>query len=203
MWRAAALATTLLAGAWLGGCAGGASAPVTYDLLAPRVSTVTAPRPATFQLVVNEPIGVRALETDRILVKPGPERVTYYKGAAWSDRLPRLLQVRMVEAFQNAGLVKAVGSRGDRLDADLELATQVTSFQVEVQPGGAFAVIRVFMKLIDGQRGKMIDSRAFESRVPTSATNAAEMVASLNKAFDAVLRDIVPWVASSHRKRAT
>lgn len=199
MWRAA-LATILFASASLAGCAGGAKAPETFDLLAPRISTLTAPRPASFQLVVNEPIGVRALETDRILVKPGPERVTYYKGAAWSDRLPRLLQVRMVEAFQNAGLVKAVGSRGDRLDADMELATQVTSFQVEVEQGGASAVIRVYLKLIDGQRGKMIDSRGFESRVPTSASDAAEMVASLNKAFDNVLRDVVPWVAKARKK---
>ena len=52
----------------------------------------------------------------------------------------------------------------------------------------------------DGQRGKMIDSRGFEARVPTSASNASEMVASLNKAFDNVLRDVVPWVAKIRKK---
>ncbi len=178
---------------------GNASAPQTFDLLAPRISTVTAPRAAPFQLVVNEPIGIRSLESDRILVKPGPARITYYKGAVWSDRLPRLMQVRMIEAFQNTGLVKAVGSRGDRLDADLELATQIRSFQVEVGQGGPVAVISVFVKLVDGQRGKMIASRGFEARVATSASDVSEMVVSLNKAFSTVLRDIVPWVAARHR----
>ena len=128
-----------LAGILVGSCLGtGVSPPTIYDLSAPKVMTLTAPRAAKFQLVVNEPSAVRALESDRILIKDGV-RVSYYKGAAWSDRLPRLLQARMVEAFQNAGLVSAVGSRADRLDADYELATQVQSFQVEINQGRAEA----------------------------------------------------------------
>lgn len=178
---------------------GGSPAPSTYDLLAPKIRTLTAPKPAAFQLVVNEPVAVRSLGTDRILVKPGPEQVTYYKGAAWSDRLPRLIQVRMLEAFQNAGLVRAVGSRSDRLDADLELATQVQAFQVEVNRGRATAYASLHVKLIDGQKGRVIASRGFESRVPSSADDVQVMVASLNKAFDASLREIVPWVASRRR----
>jgi cholesterol transport system auxiliary component len=99
--------------------------------------TLTAPKPAEFQLVVNEPRAVRSLETDRILVKPGPAQISYYKDAVWSDRLPRLMQARLVEAFQNAGLVSAVGSRADRLDADIEMASELRAFQVEITGGQA------------------------------------------------------------------
>ena len=117
--------TVALSGILLGGCLGSGVSPVaTYDLVAPKVMTLTAPRAAKFQLVINEPAAVRSLENDRIMVRDGA-RVAYYKGAAWTDRLPRLMQARMVEAFQNTGLVSAVGSRSDRLDADFELSTQV------------------------------------------------------------------------------
>ena len=174
--------------------------PDTFDLRAPRVMTVTAPKPARFQLVVNEPSAIRSLGSSRILVKPNPEQVTYFKGAAWSDKLPRLVQARMVQAFQNAGLVHAVGSRADRLDADMELAAQLNAFQVEVNQGDASAHINIYVKLIDGQRGRMLASRAFETRVPTSYNNASVMVASMNEAFDNVMRDIVPWVASVRRQ---
>lgn len=190
--------TTAVAGLLLSGCAGSAP-PATFDLMAPRVMTLTAPKPAAFQLVVAEPSAVRALETDRILVRPGPAQITYYKDAAWSDRLPRLMQARMVEAFQNAGLVSAVGSRRDRLDADIELASEVRAFQVEVDGNKATAVARIHVKLIDGSNGRMLASRAFESQVPTSATNVNEMVVSLNQSFDKVLRDVVPWVAARRR----
>ena len=188
-----------LSGAVLGGCLANSAAPLaTYDLVAPKILTLTAPRAAKFQLVINEPNAVRSLESDRIMVKSGA-RVSYYKGAAWTDRLPRLMQARMVEAFQNAGLVRAVGSRADRLDADYELATQVQSFQVEVKQGKAEAHASLYVKVIDGDNGRLVAARGFESRVSTSSKDVGKMVVSLNQAFDNVLNEVVPWVAKSNK----
>lgn len=198
MKRLSTVLSIVTAGLLLSGCSG-AAPPATFDLMAPKVMTVTAPRPARFQLVINEPTAIRALETDRIMVKPGPAQITYYKGAAWGDRLPRLMQARMVEAFQNTGLVSAVGSRADRLDADIELATEVRAFHVEVDGGQAQAVTQLHVKVIDGEDGRMIASRAFSSSTPTSATEVKEMVLALNASFDKVLRDLVPWVAARKR----
>ncbi len=196
MTRRGTIGAIALTGLALAGCGGGGTPPATFDLLAPRVMTVTAPKPSRFQLVVNQPIAIRALETDRILVKPAPAQIAYYKGAVWGDRLPRLLQARMVEAFENTGLIKAVGSRADRLDADLEMASEVRAFQIEVDGGRGSAHASLFIKLIDSKSGRMIASRRFEARVPSSATDVNDMVVSLNEAFDKVLRDAVPWVAS-------
>lgn len=185
----------ILTGAMLGGCLGSnATAPATYDLVAPKVMTVTAPRPAKFQLVVNEPTAVRSLDTNRIMVKSGA-RIAYYKDAAWSDHLPRLMQARMVEAFQNAGLVSAVGSRADRMDADLELTTQVQAFEIAVDGASAQAHANFYVKVINGNNGRMVASRGFESKVASSPNDAEAMVNSLNQAFDNVLRQVVPWVA--------
>lgn len=188
-----------LSGALLGGCIGNSvTPPATYDLVAPKVMTLTAPRAAKFQLVINEPSAVRSLENDRIMVRSGT-RVAYFKGAAWTDRLPRLMQARMVEAFQNAGLVSAVGSRSDRLDADYELSTQVQAFQVEVDHGKAEAYANLYVKVIDGKNGRMVASRGFQSRVNTSDKDVEQMVIALNQAFDNVLREVVPWVAKRKR----
>lgn len=194
-----AFITAALTSLLLGGCAGGGVPPATFDLLAPKVMTLTAPKPATFQLVVNEPRAVRSLESDRILVKPGPAQISYYKNAVWSDRLPRLLQARFVEAFQNAGLVSAVGSRADRLDADIEMATEVRAFQIDIDGGQAQAHASLYVKVIDGKNGRMIASRGFESQTPTSATDVNQMVVALNQSFDKILHDVVPWVAARRR----
>lgn len=190
-----------LAGLLASACSfGPAAPPTTYDLLAPKVMTLTAPKPARFQLVVNEPNAVRSLENDRILVRTGAAQVSYYKDAAWTDRLPRLMQARIVEAFQNAGLVSAVGSRADRLDADIEMASEVIAFQVEVEGGKAMAHANLYVKVIDGKTGRMLSSRGFDARVATSSTDVKQMVVSLNEAFDKVLRDVVPWVAARQPK---
>lgn len=190
-----AVFTTAMSALLLGGCAGSGTPPTTFDLTAPRVMTVTSPKPARFQLVIDEPTATRSLETDRIMIKPGGAQVAYYKDAVWSDRLPHLIQARMIEAFQNTGLVSAVGSRADRLDADIEMASQLRAFHIEINGGQAQAYASLYVKIIDGDSGRMISSRGFDYRVSTSATNVNQMVTSLNEAFDQVLRKAVPWVA--------
>jgi cholesterol transport system auxiliary component len=176
----------VLSGVLLGGCLGSnATPPATYDLVAPRVMTLTAPRPAKFQLVINEPSAVRSLETDRIMVKSGA-RVAYYKDAAWSDRLPRLMQARMVEAFQNAGLVRAVGSRADRLDADYELSTQVQAFQVNVNQGYAEAYANLYVKIIDGDNGRMVASVKLCPGSPSASFKTSSLYLDLTTRADAV-----------------
>jgi ABC-type uncharacterized transport system auxiliary subunit len=54
---------------------GGNRAPTTYDLVAPR-SFAAATKSAHFQLVVNEPSAVHALETDRIMVRQGGDKIS-------------------------------------------------------------------------------------------------------------------------------
>ena len=86
----------------LAGCAlalGGDAAPTTYDLVASR-SFAPAHKGTGWQLVVAEPTSVHALDTDRIMVRPRADQISYYKGVAWSDRLPHLFQVRMIETLQ-------------------------------------------------------------------------------------------------------
>src|SRR5262245_66299162 len=100
MSRSAPIYATGLICLGLAGCAlGGSAAPTTYDLIAPR-SFAAAAKPARYQLVVNEPTSVQALDTDRIMVHTRADQISYYKGAAWSDRLATLVPVGSIGALQ-------------------------------------------------------------------------------------------------------
>jgi cholesterol transport system auxiliary component len=84
----------------LAGCAlaAGSRPPNTYDLVAPR-SFSAAPKPASWQLVVYEPTAIHALETDRLMVRPSSDQVSY-KGSP--GRPPAAVgQARIIETFQN------------------------------------------------------------------------------------------------------
>jgi cholesterol transport system auxiliary component len=186
-----ALATGLLCLS-LAGCAlaGGNRAPTTYDLVAPRSFAGTA-KPARFQLVVSEPVAVHALETDRIMVRQGGDKISYYKGIAWSDRLPRLVQARMIETFQNSGSVKAVSNAS----GDYSLSTELRSFQIDVSGSQTAADVDIFAKLVNGS-GKVVASKGFTSRVTASSDAPAQAVAALNQAFTEVVQDTTTWVAA-------
>jgi cholesterol transport system auxiliary component len=177
----------------LSGCAlalGGGHAPTTYDLIAPR-SFAAASKPAKWQLVVNEPTAVHALETDRIMVRPSADKVSYFKGVAWSDRLPRLVQVRMIETFQNSGAVKAVSNSS----GEYSLSTELRAFQIDASGGRAAADIDIFAKLVDNKTSKVVASKGFTARVTATSDEPTAGVAALNQAFTEVLQDSTQWVS--------
>ena len=185
------LAAGLLCLGLLGCALASTRPPTTYDLVAPRSFAGTA-RPAPWQLVVYEPTAVHALETDRLMVRPSADQVSYYKGIAWSDRLPRLVQARMIETFQNSGAVKAVSAS----NGQYALATELRSFQIDVSSGKANAEIEIFARLINVSSGKVVATKGFSARVPATTDSPNDAVAALNQAFTEVLQDTTAWVAS-------
>ena len=186
------LATGLLC-LGLVGCAlaAGSKPPTTYDLVATHSFTGTK-NPAPWQLVIYEPTAASALDTSRLMVRPQADQVSYYKGIAWSDRLPRLVQTRMIETFQNSGAVKAVsGSTGQ-----YALATELRSFQIDVTSGRAAAEIDIFARLINVSTGRVVATKGFSARVPAASDAPGDAIAALNQAFTEVLQDTTTWVAS-------
>src|SRR5262245_17530503 len=140
----------------LSGCAlaAGSRPPNTYDLVAPR-SFASTPKASAWQLVVYEPTAIHALETDRLMVRPTADQVSYYKGVAWSDRLPRLVQARIIETFQNSGAVRSVSAS----TGQYALVTDLRAFQIDVTSGKAYAEIEIFAKLVNAASGKVIATK--------------------------------------------
>jgi cholesterol transport system auxiliary component len=189
-------APTLAAGVLclaLAGCAlaAGSRPPTTYDLVAPR-SFVAAHKAASWQLVVYEPTAIHALETDRLMVRPTADQVSYYKGVAWSDRLPRLVQARIIETFQNSGAVRTVSATSGQY----ALATDLRAFQIDVSSGKAIAEIELFAKLVNVNTGRTLASKSFSARVPAATDSPRDAIAALNQGFTEVLQDTTTWVAS-------
>ena len=135
---------------------------------------------------------MHALETNRLMVRPQADQVSYYKDVAWSDRLPRLVQARIIETFQNSGAVKAVSAS----TGQYALVTDLRAFQIDVTSGKAYAEIEIFAKLVNAGSGKVIATKGFSARVPAQSDSPADAIAALNQAFTEVLQDTTTWVVS-------
>jgi cholesterol transport system auxiliary component len=135
---------------------------------------------------------VHALDTDRLMVRPAADQVSYYKGVAWSDRLPHLLQARMIETFQNSGAVKSASAT----TGQYALVTDLRSFQIDVSSGKAAAEIEIFAKLVNLNTGKVIATKGFSARVPATTDSPTDAIAALNQGFTEVLQDTTTWVAT-------
>ena len=186
----------MVAAMMVGGCAtlGLEPAPQIFDLRAPYSIEVGSAR-TNRQLLVAEPAALRFYATDRIVVRDSDATLAYFPNALWSDVLPDLFQARFAEALERTGRVRAVGRPGQGLLIDVRLVPEIRAFEVEIAPGGqAVAVITVDLKIMNDANGRILASRSFGVRAPAASDRPDAGAEALNRALDAVLRDMVRFV---------
>lgn len=172
------------------------SAPLpSYDLTAPS-QRVSGGGLVGGQLVVVEPSALQPLEDQRILVRDAAGSVSFLGGAQWADRLPRLLQTRIIQTFENATRIRAVSRPGEGVTADYQLNSDLRAFQLDAARSEAF--VEISAKLIRVGTGKIAAARVFGARVPVATANGPEVAQALDQAAGRVLLDVVRWVGTGH-----
>ncbi|MFZ1813084.1 MAG: ABC-type transport auxiliary lipoprotein family protein [Rhizobiaceae bacterium] len=177
----------------LSACTASGPLPDTFDLSAP--SDFPDLRGGTrAQLLIVEPSALKSLDSQNIIVKASPTEIEYLGRAQWSDALPKVVQARLVEAFENTGRVRAVGKPGDGLVIDYQIVSAIRAFQANIGSGLQEAQVSISLKLVSDRTGKVVRTEVFDVTVPLNSTSAGAVVNALNAAFDEAARMIVRWV---------
>jgi cholesterol transport system auxiliary component len=170
----------------------GTPAPNTFDLAAP--SDVKPVRGSAAQIVIGVPSALGVVDTDRIMVRARNGEVSYLPNAQWTDRVPGLVQTRLIQTFENAKRGAYVSRPDDRVTSDATLVSEVRTFEMDAS--GAAAVVAVSAKLVSTQTGRITSAKLFEARVPAAGVNALQATSALDEALQIVLRDIVVWASA-------
>jgi len=194
--------TLLLAATLLGACSIlPQSEPLDIYLLPSAALPAQTPR-VDWSLRINSPVGNQLLDGTRIVVLPEPGRINTYQGVRWSERTPQLLRGRLLDAFQDDARVRALSNEEQRLQADLELVSDLRSFHSEYRDGTPHALIRLDVNLVNARSQQIIASRRFSVSQPASDTSIASVVAAFGQAGDRLSRELVNWtLAEGQRSR--
>jgi cholesterol transport system auxiliary component len=165
------------------------SAPLTTYDLTPAAGGFAA-RAGRGQLAVLQPEAILPANSDRIVVRSDPQSVAYLTGAQWADRLPSLVQSRIIESFQNAHLLREVGRPG--MLADFSLQTGIRRFELDAAQSAA--IVEISAQILS-QGGRIIAARLFSDNVPVASQDPGVVAAALDAALAQVMRDIVIWTA--------
>ncbi len=196
--RAGALALPLALALALGACSGGLSSvitkapPAAYDLQ-PATNFTHHGRAARGQLIIAEPAALARYDSEKMGGRPNPAEAAQLGDAQWQDRLPKLMQARILQSFENASRLRAVGRPADKIATDFVLVTEVRAFEISVTDGSA--VVEVAAKIVRERTGRIMAARVFRVAVATTATQGAPAIAALNDAFAKVQRELVLWAA--------
>jgi len=182
----------------------GATTPppkITYDLGAlqsqgPVGKTVNVP------WAIPEPSAVAMLETQRFLFSPAQDYPGFAE-AMWADALPKLVQARLIESFENYDIAHAPLRMADLGQPEFQLLIDIRRFRIAVdaKPAAeiglsARAEIGLSARIID-KNGKIVASRLFEETEKLDKVEPPEAVSAFSTAFGRIANDMIAWTVQA------
>lgn len=188
--RILALATLAV---FLCGCAalGGGSEPLdTYALSAPQASE-QGPRKGRTQVLITEPSAIKALDGQDIVIEPQEGEIEFLAGAQWADRLPIIIQARLVETYQRSNRIGGVGRPGEGLAIDYRIIVDIRKFSIT--NGGSLAEVELNVRVLNDRNGVVRSSRTFVATSNVAGSDNDAYVEALDRAFDQAALEILEW----------
>ena len=174
---------------------GGAAPPqkIVYDLIAPA-SFAPPKKTIKGQLAFPEPTAVVMLETQHILFSPA-RNAPGFSDVQWADSIPKLLQSKLIQSFENYDIGRAPLRSMDGLEADYQLLIDVRTFQIKGDPDASAEI--GFSARIIAKEGHVVASRLFVESRKLEKIDPSSAVAAFNDAFGSIATQLITWTADA------
>ena len=143
------------------------------------------------------------LNTGRIAIAMSPTSSDYYSKTAWTDRLPLMVQTRIVEFVREhpqdrgGGRANSIGLRPNYV-----LQTDLRNFEALYYYGGAPIVrVRIVAKLVRMPDRQIIGVASFERCVRARADKVPSVVEAFDQALGSVMKRLVFWTLTTAAAR--
>jgi phospholipid/cholesterol/gamma-HCH transport system substrate-binding protein len=162
---------------------------VTYDLRAPQ-NLGPAGRTLEGQLAIPEPTAVAMLETQRMLFSPVKDYPNF-SDFLWADSIPKLLQARLIDSFENYDIAHAPLRAADVGQTDYQLLIDVRRFRITAEAEPAVE-IGLSARLLD-KNGKVIAARLFEDSQKLDRIEPPAAADAFSNAFGRIAKEMIGW----------
>jgi cholesterol transport system auxiliary component len=147
-----------------------------------------------WSLVVDEPTAARQIDTSRIALMNGPFRVEYYADVEWTDTAPAMVQLLLMQSFQNTGRLPVVAPTRQTLATDFLLLSNLRKFQVENDASGTpQATVVLEATLLKMPRRLPVATARFEKATPVDSKSTEAVTAAFDASLGEVMQRVVDW----------
>jgi cholesterol transport system auxiliary component len=171
--------------------------PALYRLTAAADFPAAAGQSAT-QLQIDLPRAEAALDTARIALSRSPTTLDYFADAAWTDRLPIVLQARLVDSFENAHRLIALAGSDSAARGDAILTIELRHFEAQYGASGPPRWrIELTADLVAAGDRKVIATRTFTGEAAAEGNNMTAIVDAADQTWRGVAKELVDWAADT------
>lgn len=175
-------------------CGLGSGPPPRQFTLTPVTNFPPGRPPVKWSLVVDEPTAARQIDTSRIALMNGPFRVEYYADVEWTDTAPAMVQLLLLQSFQNTGRLPVVAPTRQTLATDFLLLSNLRKFQVENDASGTpQAIVVLEATLLKMPRRTPVATARFEKATPVASKSTEAVAAAFDASLGDVMLRVVDW----------
>lgn len=166
--------------------------PAVYDLATPEIAALPATQ-ARPHLVIAEPTGAGYLQTQSLLARSPTGQISRLGEIQWADLLPKLVQGKLLQTFENAGVAATLADPLEHSTGDRQLLLDLRNFEISTSDPPVAEV--AFSAKIVGADGQVIGARIFRASVPSASKDMPAAVAAIDAAFGRVASDLLAWTS--------
>jgi phospholipid/cholesterol/gamma-HCH transport system substrate-binding protein len=166
---------------------------ITYDLRTPQ-NLGPAGKTLSASLAIPEPTAVAMLQTQRMLFAPSGDNPGFAE-FLWADSIPKLVQARLIDSFENYDIAHAPLRTSDLGQADYQLLIDIRRFRIATE-GEARVEIGLSARIVD-KNGKVVASRLVETSETLDKVEPAAAVAAFDTAFARIAKELIGWTVQA------
>ena len=156
---------------------------------------------ADWSLLVAKPAAGQLLDNDRIAVRPSPGAISVYKGAAWSDPAPELVQTALLRSFEDSQKILSVSRPGAGVRGEYQLQSDLRNFESIYDGTRPQAVVELYAKLIHTADGEVVAARVFRETEPAAGVEVGSVVDAFSRALERVTGQVTAWTLAEGNRR--
>lgn len=180
------------------GCAEKIPEKSTFELQMPSLPKLEGLKKKQVQLLIATPNALKNLDNQDIIIKAGEGSIAALNNAQWNDRLPELIQMRLIQLVNDTKILRGAAKRGEDISANYILWLDIHDFEIEIMNTlKQTAYINISAKLVDERTGIILANQTFRNRIPLKATHNIDYIKSLNLAFNYLAQSLVQWLIKS------
>ena len=156
---------------------------------------------ANWSLLIAKPAAGQLLDNDRIAVRPSPGAISVYKGAAWSDPAPELVQTALLRSFEDSQKILSVSRPGAGVRGEYQLQTDLRTFESIYEGASPQVVVELYAKLIHTADGQVVAARVFRETEPAAGVEVGPVVDAFSRALDRVTGQVTGWTLAEGNRQ--
>lgn len=183
-----AMAFMTAAAALLTACVGGR--PIHYYTINRPAAMVPVPKPDGPVLAVGHIVTPEALQDDRIRYRAGSNEVGAYEYHRWTERPAAVIQDLLVETLRSSGKWRQVMEASTNAASDYLLRGRLREL-AEVDDPGIRTRVSLRLELVEVKTGSVIWDRDYVRDAPVDGKTMNEVVLSMERNLQQVIREAV------------